>query len=140
MDLPKPHTPATVGEWAEEMLPDFIKQEREMRLAAEKVAAEKEAKRSKLRNIAKVGPTRFQGKAILHSCWFLLQRLVLGGVGSRLMQQQRRRPSGPSCATSPRYAPVGQKAIMSHSLVVFLQSKDLHPVNTVYAGYMEAHK
>lgn len=54
MELPKPHTPATVSEWAEEMLPDFIKQEREARLAAEKIAAEKEAKRMVARNKSKV--------------------------------------------------------------------------------------
>jgi len=55
VDLPKPHTAATVTEWAEELLPDFIKQEREARLAAEKIAAEKEAKRAIARNQAKVG-------------------------------------------------------------------------------------
>lgn len=54
IDLPKPHTPATVSEWAEELLPDFIKKERELRLAAEKVAAEKEAKRLAERNKSKV--------------------------------------------------------------------------------------
>lgn len=54
MDLPKPHTAATVTEWAEELLPDFIKQERETRLAAEKIAAEKEKKRAIARNQAKV--------------------------------------------------------------------------------------
>jgi hypothetical protein len=61
VDLPKPHTPATVSEWAEEMLPDFLKQEREMRLAAEKIAAEKEAKRLAARNIAKVCSRRRGG-------------------------------------------------------------------------------
>lgn len=43
-----------MAEWAEEMLPQFMKQEKDMRLAAEKVAAEKEAKRLAERNVAKV--------------------------------------------------------------------------------------
>jgi hypothetical protein len=54
VDLPKPHTVATVGEWAEEQLPSLIKQERETRIKAEKEAAEKEAKRLANRNLAKV--------------------------------------------------------------------------------------
>lgn len=54
VDLPKPHTAATVSEWAEEMLPEFLQQEREARLAAEKIAAEKEAKRLAARNESKV--------------------------------------------------------------------------------------
>jgi hypothetical protein len=55
VDLPKPHTPATVAEWAQEMYPEFLKQEQEQRMAAEKIAAEKEAKRLVARNLAKVG-------------------------------------------------------------------------------------
>jgi hypothetical protein len=50
------------------MLPAFIKQEREMRLAAEKVAAEKEAKRSKLRNIAKVTGLFGIGEYLFGTC------------------------------------------------------------------------
>lgn len=78
IDLPKPHTPATVAEWAEEMLPDFIKQEKEMRLAAEKVAAEKEAKRLAERNVAKV---RLRGGS-KECSWRLLQEGGHAGVAA----------------------------------------------------------
>lgn len=74
VDLPKPHTPATVAEWAEEMLPEFLKQEKETRLAAEKVAAEKEAKRLAARNESKVGRS-FLGTLDVH-CSFAVASVL----------------------------------------------------------------
>jgi hypothetical protein len=54
VDLPKPHTPATVGEWAEEQLPALIKAEREARIKREKEEAEQEARRLAKRKQSKV--------------------------------------------------------------------------------------